>query len=308
MNVLLVDDSRVMRQLVRRTLRHAGFALDRVEEAGDGVEALAVLERYRPDLVMSDWNMPNMGGFELLEKINEIGLAAPLGFVTSESTPEMRAKAAAAGARFLLTKPFTPEKVRMALGEAGFAATGTLKPSSVPGGPHHAENTHFVFGEKAIGELISQLANRPVTLKPGPRLVRAAVPCLTARWVDDEGKLLYAGFCELALGASLGAALGMRPPSSVSQMLKAGALPKELHADTREVFNVLSRAFNDAGSVHTLLEEVYYPPARPPVDVIKLDRKPASRKDFMVSVEGFGAGKLSLVSVAPSFIAEPVKA
>lgn len=304
MKVLLVDDSRVMRQLVRRTLRHAGYAFDQVEEAGDGVEALQVLTRFTPDLVLSDWNMPNMGGFQLLNTMNEQGIRVPLGFVTSESTPEMRAKAARAGARFLLTKPFTSENVRMALGEAGFVATGALKPSD---GNTRDHDGNSAFDEATLGKIISHLANREVTLKPGPRLVRAAVPCLTARWVDDDGNLLYAGFAELALGASLGAALGMRPPSSVAQMLKAGGVPDELHADTREVFNVLSRAFNDAGSVHCLLEEVYFPPARPPIDVVKLDRQPASRRDYLVTVDGFGSGKLGIVSAVPSFIAEAEK-
>ena len=302
MNVLLVDDSRVMRQLVRRTLRLAGYEFNLVVEAGDGVEALKVLSSYTPDLILSDWNMPNMGGFELLQTLTGKGVRIPLGFVTSESTPEMRAKATGAGAKFLLTKPFTSENVRMAMTEAGFAATGALKASD---GPTAAQGNRRAFDEKALSELISHLANRQVAVKPGPRLVRAAVPCLTARWVDDGGTLLYAGFCELALGASLGAALGMRPPSAVAAMIKAQQLPAELHADTREVFNVLSRVFNDAGSVHTLLDEVYFPPATPPIDVVKLDRAPASRRDYLVTVEGFGAGKFSVVSSAPDFILVP---
>jgi two-component system chemotaxis response regulator CheY len=219
MNVLLVDDSRVMRQLVRRTLRHAGFAFERVEEAGDGQEALKVLSSFSPDLVLSDWNMPNMGGFELLQTMRSQGMKTPLGFVTSESTPEMRAKATGAGAKFLLTKPFTPENVRMAMSEAGFAPTSAIKASD---GPTIAQGASRTFDEKTLGELISQLASRPVTLKPGPRLVRAAVPCVTARWVDDSGQLLYAGFAEIALAASLGAALGMRPPSSVAQLQVVG--------------------------------------------------------------------------------------
>lgn len=304
MNILIVDDSRVMRQLVRRTLRHAGYAFDRVEEAGDGIEALAVLERYRPDLVLSDWNMPNMSGFELLQAMPGKGISVPFGFVTSESTPEMRAKATAAGARFLLTKPFTPENVRMALGQAGFKPTGSLNGSD----PRKIQfgKGSTVMNEETLGKLISHLANREVTLTPGPKLVRSAVPCLTARWVDDHGKLLYAGFCDLSLGASLGAALGMRPPSSVTAMMKARGIPDELKADTREVFNVISRVFNDAGSVHTVLEEVYFPPTRPPIDVIKLDRRPASRRDYAVEVDGFGNGKLAIVSCVPSFIAEAV--
>ena len=60
-----------------------------------------------PDLLLSDWNMPNTNGIELLEKITSAGINLKFGFVTSECTPEMRSRAAEAGAKFLIAKPFT---------------------------------------------------------------------------------------------------------------------------------------------------------------------------------------------------------
>jgi len=299
MKVLLVDDSRVMRQLVRRTLRHAGFSFDKVFEAPDGAAALKMLRRMKPDLVLSDWNMPNMTGIDLLRALRAEGNDVKLGFVTSESTPEMRAMAMKEGACFLLTKPFTSENMRMALGEVGFRPQdGVIR--SEP--KTHKAHKLVEFGPEPLAEVLSSMANRKVTLTPGGRVNRRATPCVTARWVSDHGELLYVGFCEMPLAASFGAALGLRPPSAVAQMLKAGKIPEELHGDTREVFNVLSRVFNDAGSEHTLLEDVLFPPAKVPIEIIKLDRRPPARKDFMVTIEGFGAGKLSILSVDPNFI------
>jgi len=289
----------VMRQLVRRTLRHAGFHFDKVFEAPDGQAALMMLRRMKPDLVLSDWNMPNLAGIDLLRALREEGNDVKLGFVTSESTPEMRATAMKEGASFLLTKPFTSENLRMAMGEAGFVPSdGVIRSKQESPRAHET----VAFGPESLGKVLSQLANREVTLRAGGRVNRRATPCVTARWVSDHGELLYVGFCELTLAASFGAALGLRPPSAVTHMLKAGGIPEELHADTREVFNVLSRTFNDAGSEHTLLEDVSFPPSRPPLDVIKLDRRPAARQDFMVTIEGFGAGKLSVLSVDAAFI------
>lgn len=114
LRVLIADDSRVMRQIVIRTLRQAGYDWD-VREAADGVEALAAVQADEPDLVLSDWNMPNMTGIELLHALRAEGFETPFGFVTSEGSSEMRQMAEAAGALFLIAKPFTPEAFRDAI-------------------------------------------------------------------------------------------------------------------------------------------------------------------------------------------------
>ena len=109
--VLVADDSRVMRQIVIRTLRQAGYDWD-VREAADGAQALDAIRADEPDVVLSDWNMPEMTGIELLQRLRQEGFGTPFGFVTSEGSPEMREKAEAAGAMFLIAKPFTPEGFR----------------------------------------------------------------------------------------------------------------------------------------------------------------------------------------------------
>ena len=100
-----------MRQIVIRTLRQAGYDWD-VSEASDGVEALEAVRADEPDVVLSDWNMPNLNGIDLLRRLRAEGFQTPFGFVTSEGSPEMRATAEAAGALFLIAKPFTAEGFR----------------------------------------------------------------------------------------------------------------------------------------------------------------------------------------------------
>ena len=115
MDIMLVDDSRVMRQLVRRTLRQAGYDLGQVVEAENGKDAMTKLGSFRPQLVLSDWNMPEMNGIELLQKLRTEGNAVKFGFVTTEGTPEMRKLAMDSGALFLIAKPFTPETFQQVL-------------------------------------------------------------------------------------------------------------------------------------------------------------------------------------------------
>jgi two-component system, chemotaxis family, chemotaxis protein CheY len=114
--ILLVDDSKAMRLIIRRTLRQAGIADEGIEEATNGAEALKAIRAKSPDLVLSDWNMPEMSGIELLAALTKDGKKVPFVFITSESTPEMRERAKAGGALGLIAKPFDAEKFREVLG------------------------------------------------------------------------------------------------------------------------------------------------------------------------------------------------
>lgn len=115
MKVLIADDSRVMRQIVTRTLRQAGFeGLDLVE-ASDGKQALDLAVAENPDLVISDWNMPELTGIEVLQQLRANSNDVKFGFVTSECTPEMQQQAEAAGALFFIVKPFTADRFGEAL-------------------------------------------------------------------------------------------------------------------------------------------------------------------------------------------------
>jgi two-component system chemotaxis response regulator CheY len=115
MKILIVDDSRSMRMIVKRALRQAGLEEHEIAEASNGAEALTAIRAAAPDLVMSDWNMPEMSGIELLTNLRAEGRRVAFGFVTSEGTPEMQARAKEAGASFLVTKPFTAEIMQQVL-------------------------------------------------------------------------------------------------------------------------------------------------------------------------------------------------
>lgn len=116
MRVLVADDSKAMRMIVIRTLRQSGVQIDDVREAVDGADALAAIPEFQPDLILSDWNMPNMTGIEFLTALRDQGDTTPFGFVTSESNPDMKERALSAGAGFLLTKPFDGDRFADVIG------------------------------------------------------------------------------------------------------------------------------------------------------------------------------------------------
>ncbi len=114
MKILIVDDSKAMRSIVRRTIAAVGPEVA-FEEATNGAEALAKIKESAPGLVVADWNMPEMTGIELLKQLRAGGSDVKLGFVTSEGTDEMKQEAASAGAAFFLSKPFSNEDLQAAL-------------------------------------------------------------------------------------------------------------------------------------------------------------------------------------------------
>ena len=116
MKILVTDDSKAMRMIVIRTLRQAGFAGHDIIEAENGQEGLTAAPSEAPDLILSDWNMPEMNGIDFLRALRGSGDATPFCFVTSEGSDEMRETAAQAGAMALIAKPFTAEVFADTLG------------------------------------------------------------------------------------------------------------------------------------------------------------------------------------------------
>ncbi|MGB5541094.1 MAG: response regulator [Gammaproteobacteria bacterium] len=115
MNIMVVDDSLAMRLIVMKTLREAGYSGHDIVQAEDGAIALDKIKSSEPDLVLCDWNMPNMTGPELLQALNDEGIKVKFGFVTTEATPVMKDKAREMGAGFLISKPFTAESFKNTL-------------------------------------------------------------------------------------------------------------------------------------------------------------------------------------------------
>src|SRR5881275_2402257 len=107
MRFLVVDDFSTMRRIVRNLLKELGYS--NVEEAEDGLEGLNKLRTGQFDFVVSDWNMPNMDGLEMLKQIRADAALSklPVLMVTAEAKKENIIAAAQAGASGYVVKPFT---------------------------------------------------------------------------------------------------------------------------------------------------------------------------------------------------------
>ena len=109
MKILVVDDFATMRKVVRNLLKQGGY--ENIVEAEDGVVALRMIKAQKIDFVISDWNMPNMSGLELLKAVRadaEIS-ATPFLMVTAEALQDNVIAAVKAGVSNYIVKPFTAE-------------------------------------------------------------------------------------------------------------------------------------------------------------------------------------------------------
>ena len=107
--ILVVDDFSTMRKVVRNLLKQGGY--ENIVEAEDGVVALAMIKSQKIDFIISDWNMPNMTGIELLKAVRaDAAVAAtPFLMVTAEALQDNIVTAVKAGVSNYIVKPFTAE-------------------------------------------------------------------------------------------------------------------------------------------------------------------------------------------------------
>ena len=128
MRVLIADDSVTMRAMVRRALRQAGFEAESTVEVGDGVAAVKATTVDKFDLILLDWNMPNMNAADVLRVFMARGLTTPVVLVTTEGSEEMRRRAAALGAPHVISKPFTDDVFRTVVSAALQGSTKVARP------------------------------------------------------------------------------------------------------------------------------------------------------------------------------------
>lgn len=110
MRVLVVDDSGVMRKIIIRGLNSCGVT--NILEAADGKEAWDLFQAHTFDLILTDWNMPNMSGLELLKTIRGTGADLPIIMVTTEGEKGKVIEAIQAGVTDYLCKPFEQEDLQ----------------------------------------------------------------------------------------------------------------------------------------------------------------------------------------------------
>ncbi len=115
MRILVADDSTTMRNIVKKHLRKSGYGDHEVVEAGSGKEAHSMVLREEPDLMITDIDMPEMSGLELVKALRDQGVDVLFGVASAQINLDVAIEAAQLGARFVLRKPYDTDTFKRAI-------------------------------------------------------------------------------------------------------------------------------------------------------------------------------------------------
>ena len=300
MKILIVDDSRAMRLLIGRALRGMELPNAMHLEAADGNEALKVIEEEHPEIVISDFNMPGMGGMDLLRALKAKGSEVRFGFVTSEASGHLRQEAQQAGADFLLNKPFTPATLNQALGPVLADLGCSVEKDDGAPAAYLGTQTPFPKADQVAG-ILQGLLGRAVTAAAAPAV---ALPLRNGHIVVeylrvDDGAVIGCGIYDIACAARMGSALTLIPAGAAAEAVRMGRVDENMAENFREVLNVMSRLFDSGGSSRVCLGPVHRPGEALPPELAARMSKPSARLDNSVDIAGYGKGNLTLLSLRP---------
>jgi len=117
LNILVVDDSAVMRKIIMKAISEGSFGNASISEAADGSEGLKVFDPNKFDLILADWNMPNLNGLDFIKKVREIKTSKKIVvmMITTEGSAGKMEEAMNNGADNYITKPFTSAQLEQKL-------------------------------------------------------------------------------------------------------------------------------------------------------------------------------------------------
>ena len=287
MKFLIVDDSRAMRMIVRKTLRQAGYGSAEYLEADGGKAALEIARAEQPDVVFTDWNMPEVNGYDVLQGLRAANLSCRRGVVTSAITPEIKSQATLSGAEFFIAKPFTADSFRNALEEIGVRGVGAFKARS-----NMPQVAPLQMDVPSLKRALSGAISRDLDIGKG-KLDTSRGPFAIAHYGASAEEIGAVVIMQIEPALGLAAALSLLPPAGVKEALRTGQVGDALRDNLNEVFNIMSQVVSTA-EAPVRLQRVEVPVARIPLTLKRAARK-GERADARVGVTGYGAGQLAMV-------------
>ncbi len=105
MKILVIDDSLAMRKIIKWTIRQSNMRIEEIFEASSCQEAMLLIDTKNPDIIIADWNMPDMLGLEILSRLRKLNNFVKFGFFVNQTTTSILNLANKAGANFIISNP-----------------------------------------------------------------------------------------------------------------------------------------------------------------------------------------------------------
>ena len=230
MKLLIVDDSKAMRIIVRRGLDKFSQENFSVKQAASGRDALVIIGDWQPDIILSDWHMPNMSGLELISIIKQRDLPIKVGIVTSEKKQERLQQALDKGAEFILPKPFKDADLHKAI---------------LPLIKRKKQKSILLPEVSRLNQALNLSLSMTVTLDKVEKqqVHEKNLPCLLALFNDKKDKIRNVVMLDLQVACAFAAIKSNIAQAEIAELLNEREINKAIHYACEKVLKDCEPAF-----------------------------------------------------------------
>jgi len=302
LRVLVVDDSRAIQAIIKRSISQCGFEPIEILTAADGEQAVEVVEKAPIDLIITDWHMPKLSGLDMLQTIRHRGHRnVRIGFVTTERSQSMLNEAKLSGAAFILHKPFEDGELQSTV-RANVSDIVAARSATKEACPRVVRNQDPVpFGEMQIA-LARKLGNIPFRLIPNEKLSTARLTenNLLGLYASKNSKGVYAvGVMDTNAICIIGGGAARKTPLEVRAAMANAAPDTQMLDRAHEFLNGLAEAMGkssaDRSEVTLLKASMVKNSFAKLVEVVE---QSGNRSDYRISIPGYGEGRMAFFLLA----------
>jgi CheY-like chemotaxis protein len=302
MKFLIVDDSPAMQTIIRRSLEKAGYKDNDFRTAANGVIALDIIREWEPDLVISDWYMPEMDGIELIRALSREMLNIKVGLITTETSEQKNQEAITAGALFVVHKPFEVVELQNAILPIvqgcveGEKLLSTYKP------PRDTPGYNLQMPSlSAISKIIDGYTEIPISIVPtGPQAINYQyLPYVMGLFTEQEkGAIKAICILDLRTAAILGGSFTGAAAQEVRDIIQLKTLPKPYLDNIKRLLKMFSALFHDGGGKQDLILKSTHLIPKPFERLDKLGGSSTDKRiDLKVQADQYGEGQLIIMAV-----------
>lgn len=300
MKFLIVDDSRAVQTIIKRILENTGYREIELRTALNGDEALAILEGWQPDLVLTDWHMPGMTGLELLQTIRQLGMHdIKVGFVTTESSARHLDEAHRNGAAFVVNKPFNTEELKQAVlsvlqdasgVEDAIEAVAPAQPPAAAAAPRQAIDVAEIASILSLSSIVCKIER----IEPVP-IEHVKLPYVIGIYSAPDSKTVDA-VCLMDLNAAcmLGGAMAKQSADQVKAAILAKTLNRDVYENCTSFLSDLSGMISRSSGKRGTLSSSHLV-QKPFGKLFELMGNNYGRADFSISFPAYGDGFISVL-------------
>jgi len=301
MKILVVDDSLAMQAIVRRGLEKFGYRTLDIRQSSGAIDALDIIDEWKPEIVLSDWHMPEVSGLDLLKEIVKRELPIQTGFVTTVNDEDLIAQAIDCGACFVLSKPFEDEQLHKAILPLVQGASESERLLNDETDEVTASSDLVLPKLSQLEKVIHRFLSDKVYLKQASVQsfsVEKKIPTVLALFEDVESQKIRAlAIIELYAACVLGGIKSDMPKNKIMKMIQDKMLTKKMLDSCESVMSDCAFAFLDRKTRKNLrLKSVSFTSQSFPKLEILFQKPPSQRIDIQCDSDGYETSYITVLS------------